>query len=380
MKAVESKECNCGKTRLIFISLFLQLIKNICGHSCVIYYPEWLDKIISAIILLTCAYICLKKTYQIKFLLIYIIVSIITLYGGFITGKMIIATTVLTIFSLRKENMKEIANFLYKWKVRLLFIHTVIAFMLTPLGIGYLNGYFAAGERFRWSMGFGMPGQFADYCFDIIVLWVFCNFHRINNKRCLWLVAISIGVMLLSDSRLIFIDSVVLIFLIWIIRKTDKFNNIIKLAAQVIIPLLTGGIFYTMYQFSLGNIYAVFIDMLVNTRIRLNGYLYDLYGPTLFGQSITAYTGQFSEVWQSTGSTFDCVYPWLVIEMGAVWLIILIVTWFMLAKRDNPMINCLLIVWALAATIDTDFVSGGSSFIILLIVMLFSDENYVTWF
>lgn len=360
------------KVKLVNIGLFLCVIKKFFEISNLVAFPDFVDDILTALILLVFFYSIIKKRYSFRTLLLYSILIIFTLFNARITGYMIIPMSVVMILSVRGESLKEVGAFIFKIKLVCIIINTIFAIFLSLFNVISIYGYYDDGSRLRFHFGYGYPGHFADYIFDLLVLWIFVNYDKLRKKDFICMLIISIACFLFTDSRVIFANSVVLILFTFIIKHTDKLNTVFRLLAQSIVPILTFLMLEFINLYRIGNAYAFLIDKILNTRIRLNGYKFDLYGYTLFGRTQLPSFGEWSSVWISTGGAFDNVYMWLIIQMGIIWLCIIALAFFILAKRNNKLINILLIIWALGAFIDTDFLNGICSFPILLTSLLLS--------
>lgn len=360
------------KAKPLYAGLFLTMIKTICSRSNFIPYPDVIDNFISVAILFFLLYTIFNEKYNRANLFLYLLMGLVTLYSAVITGMMLLPVTVITILAIREEPIRKVARFMYFWKIRFFIVHSSLAILLMPTGLSSIGGIYQSNRRYRMNFGFCFAGQLADYIVDLMVLWIICNYEKINRRTYLKLILIAILTYICSDSKTVFGASCILVFMIWLTKYTAKCDGIIRRCAQFCIPAFSVFIFYTIDSFSRGAAWAYYIDGMLTTRIRLNGYLFDLYGGTWFGQSINSYSREYNAVWQSTGGTFDCVYPWLVIEMGAVWLIFIIISFYILARRNDRLMNSLLVVWAFGALTDTDYLYGTCSFIMLLISLVFT--------
>lgn len=360
------------RTPLVYVGLFLTMIKTLCGRSNYIPYPDQMDNLVSACILFTFIFAIFLKKYSIKNLFLYGIVGLLALYTAKITGIMLLPVTVLIILAIRNEPMDFVAKFMYFWKIRFFIIHSIFAFLLAPTGLSRIGGIYERNRRYRMNFGFNYAGQFTDYVMDLMILWIICNYDKLNKTSFIKLFIVAIFTYLCSDSKTGLGVSCILIVLVWLSKRTTKMDRIIRNFDQFSIPVLTGLLFYTINSFALGKSWAYYIDDLLTTRIRLNGYLYSIYGTTWFGQVIESYSGEYSEIWQSIGSTFDCVYSWLIIEVGAVWLILIALSFYILAKRRDRLLNCFLAVWILGALTDTDYLYGTCNCTILMLSLVFS--------
>ena len=365
-----------GKLKLVYVGLFLANIKQFCSKSHIIPYTEMIDDVLSVLILGIFLLVILKQTFTYKQLIVYGIISVLTIYSAFVSGYMIIAITVLTILAIRQENVDDIAVFLFKCKSFFLGLNTIVVLLFWGVGIAEISTIYEAGTRERIHFGYGMPAHFANYILDLIVLWLWLKHKKAKTRDYILLSMVSIVTYLCTDSRVIFVVSLMLILGSFGIKKTKIFNRLLSMVTKLIIPLVTGVMFLIIYLFAKGSSIAYAIDAMLNTRIRLNGYRLEQYGLTLFGQYCANVSEGYNPVWMTKGGAYDNTYMWLCINMGAIWLIILGVCFYKLSKMRRPLLNLLLIVWALAAVVDTDFLNGMSTFIILLMTLVL-DKNKI---
>lgn len=370
---------NIRKIKLIYLGLFLAIAKNFLSTSNIIPYPDIIDDIVSAFMLIIFLIVIIKEKYSTQNLIIYILISGIALYGAFITGYKIIAVSILIILAIRQEPINNIARFLFHYKFLLLLINTVSALMLTAVGLTNIGGYYENGARYRIHFGYGMPGHFADCVLDLIILWIWINYKNIKTQDYIKLFLISIFTYICTDSRLLLIISMFLVLSVYIIKHTRRIDWLLQKMVILIVPVLTLFMMSMTRLFAEGNSFAYKVDSLLNTRIRLNGYRLEQYGTTLLGQNCPLISNGFSWIWLSNGGAFDNIYMWLMINMGIVWLLIITICFWIFAKKNHPLINLLMIVWSLCAMIDMDFLNAMCCFTILLMTLLLdreNDENY----
>lgn len=358
------------RVKLVYIGLFLLMLKEVCDKSNIIPDLEVLDTCFSAAVFILFILVIMQQLFSCRLLIIYGVISVIALYSAKTSGMMIVAQTVLIILAIRGENIDDIARFLFKWKCRFLLLNSIVAISFWTIGISEIGAYYEGGKRYRIHWGYGRPGHFADYILDLLVLWCWLHYENIKKQDYIKLFIIVLFTYLSTDSRVVFLVSALLPCLIWITRHTEKIDKVIQWGAKFIVPVLTFFMVFLIKAFSKNNAIAWKIDAILNTRVRLNGYYLSRYGISWLGRENLTGLGQFDPVWQSRGGTFDSAYTWLIVQMGMIWLIILTIAFFQLANRKNTLVNILLIIWALAAFIDTDFLNGIRSFSILLIVQL----------
>ena len=117
------------------------------------------------------------------------------------------------------------------------------------------------------------------------------------------------------------------------------------------------------------------MDKLLSARIRLGAYAYNNYGISLLGQDMNDINVIWDSFWQLSGFTFDCTYTFLMINQGIIWLFIIIVAFYFLAKRGTEQVWVMIIAWSLYAVTEVHGLNSFKCFPILLIAMCFNQNN-----
>ena len=78
--------------------------------------------------------------------------------------------------------------------------------------------------------------------------------------------------------------------------------------------------------------------------------------------------------WQLNYFTLDCTYTSLWVNIGWMWIIILMVCFLMLAKRKEIKISLFIIMWALYAISEVHGLDAYLCFPILMVVLLLNNQ------
>ena len=296
-----------------------------------------------------------------------------TLYSAYLTRLMILPTTILVLLAIAEENIDEIANFILQWKIILLAFQCTLWVVLFLIGRVELGAVYEV-SRYRMNIGFNYPTMFADYVLDITILLLFCKRNNLRKRELIVAFSLTMVAFFLTNARAVLVWSVLLIIIFGVAQKTQIVDKPLSVATRMIVPILTIFMWIAIHLYSIGNKWGYRFDSLLNSRVRLNGYLSDMYGISFFGQRIHSYSGDISYRWLSRGGTFDCTYIWLMVEWGCIWLILLFIAFYKIGKLHNKYYNVLLVIWALNAMTDTSFMNGISSFPILLFSMCLSND------
>lgn len=82
------------------------------------------------------------------------------------------------------------------------------------------------------------------------------------------------------------------------------------------------------------NVFAVSLDAILSGRIRLGAYAYEHYGLSLFGKNLTDVKIQYDAVYGLNAFTFDNIYTDILMRQGAIWLLVIAVLFYRLARKE----------------------------------------------
>lgn len=106
-----------------------------------------------------------------------------------------------------------------------------------------------------------------------------------------------------------------------------------------------------------------FVNDLLTTRIKLGSMGLTNFGASFIGQNVE----------YVNGFTFDNIYSMLLVEYGIVWLIVISVLLYALAKRNNIRTNIFIIIWCFYAMSEVHGTNPFMFFPLLLLVYLFDE-------
>lgn len=352
----------------LYFGLFLMLIKVSFSLSSVFEYSDTLDKFLSlASAGILALYILIQK-YSAKMLFIYGIVSFAALYSSLKVNNFELLITILVCLAIRKENFDDILNFIFKYEILFICINTAYAFLMNlvsgePLKTS-INGIT------RYHFGMGHPNRISIYIFNLIIIWVFLNFHRLKIKHVFSITLLGVVVYLFTKTKTNLVETIILVILLLLsISKNKTCQCIIKYISMYIVPIITvlTAVIVTLY--TKGYSFILALDQLLTSRVRLGAYAYERFGFTLFGQKLS-YKIEWNIDWNLNSFTFDNTYTYFLMNQGIIWLVILSILFFILAKKSDSRVNLMVIVWALYAITEVHGINAFLCFPILLIGLL----------
>lgn len=362
--------------RSLYVGLFLMNVKNFLSMSAVIPYNDYVDNILVVMACLSFVYTIFRQGYSIRTLILYGMIGILCIYSSIKCGDKIIAITVLTCLAIRKENLDVVLKKLFQWQITLFFIHTTIVLILFACNLTSIYGYYESTMRFRVHLGFVHPNLLAIFLLNLCLISLWINFDKIDNQH-LFLYFIEIVFFwLLTDSNTMLITGIVYLSLVILSKKWQYFNRMSSILAFIIVPFLSIFMLRLVSSYKNGDVLSVFMNAILNNRIKLGAYIYNYLGGTLFGQPGN-YAVEWDSFWGITSTSADSTYTSLMMINGWIWLVLICISFSVLAKRENSKVNIMIIVWAVYAVTEVHVLNCYSFFPILLVVFALSKNEHI---
>lgn len=355
-------------------TIFL-VIKTMLSASKIVPYSDSSDTVLASLGALCMIVSIIMQQYRAKVMVIYAMFIGITAYNALITGNNALAVTVITCLAVRKTDLKTYIQFIFRMQSVFMICHTAIAI------IGSIFGTFSIvqsiGGITRYDFGMLHSNLFAALAFNLMIMGIWLNWDKIKTMHIIFIIFGSGILYYFCKTRTNFIAMLAVIGLVFVCGVKHEFVWLASKIATVIIPLLTIAMGVAIILYAKGNRIVLLLNKVLNARISLGAYALAHYNFTLLGQNMTSlYTGTtWDPIWQLNGFTFDCIYTYMLINQGIIWLILLIILFAKLAKRKNPKDNIAIIAWALYGVTEVQGLNCFSCMPILLLTQLFEKET-----
>lgn len=359
----------------LYIGTFILVVKTMFSASKIVPYNELADTILSVMGALSLIVSVIMQQYKIKTLLLYAMLIGITVYNAMVTGNNALAVTVIVCLAVRKTDLTNYIKFIFKIEGLLLICHTTIAVA------GYLFGLFdivqIIGGVSRYNFGMQHPNSFAALAFNLMIMAIWLRWDKIKMRHIVFVIFEASVLYIFCKTRTSFVAMMIIIGLVLICGVWHRSERFVEKIAYIIIPLLTVSMAVAVILYAKGNSVVLLLNEVLNARISLGAYALAHYQFTLFGQNMTTlYTGTtWDPIWRLNAFTFDCIYTYMLINQGIVWLIILTVLFAKLAQRKNTKDNVAIVAWALYGVTEVQGLNCFSCMPIILLAKLFRKET-----
>lgn len=154
----------------------------------------------------------------------------------------------------------------------------------------------------------------------------------------------------------------------------------LKPTAEFIVPICSGLTLLCVNLLLSGNLIAEAVNALLSDRIKLGAYGVSHYGYSFLGQKVAKTNIVWEAEWGFNGFTFDNIYTYLAVNQGIIWILLLSVLFYYLAKKEDLKTSIFIIIWALYGITEVHGLNGFISFPILLVVSLFEHRVFeIKW-
>lgn len=352
--------------------LFILVLKVLVPVFTYIQMPGWLDDALSVLGALCLLASLSGRKYKLGTLLVCGAVGLLALLTSFLARNLSLFLTLLTILAI--SHRKNTIRLLFRYEVLVISVLFAIAMVLTLLGVNL--EVLASGEMV-YVYGFIHPNMLGAVFYNLAGMWMWLHYDRLDIKHYLFFIGYYIVLFLMTGSRTCFAIGLFCVLLTWFSRqKADWIKPFLKYSAQWIFPLIAVVIIGLVLAYRSENGLVMKLDSLLSARIKLGAFAYEHFGPTLFGQVID-FTKDFgwSDFWrlQNLG-TFDNLYTYFMMNYGIVWLFVVSIALWLLARRGQKKTNVMLICWAVYSITEVVTLNGYLAFPILLTSHLLSNR------
>lgn len=355
------------------LGLLLFVLKTGFDVSGILPHNTIVDNIIIVVGLGAFVISVLQQNYSANTLFKYAMVTALSLCSTLASGQSVIIITVITILAIRQLNFTTVICKLRIWSTWFLCVHSICFALLYFMGQTQLFSTDGQG-RVRASFGFGHANSFSIYVFNIILMWTWEKYDELSWKNVFAVAVIDTVLFQLTDSKTFYFCALVFLLLLMVIRCKKLPVGWIIEAAKLIFPTLSL-LFLSAYGLLLkGNLLTRTLDKALTGRITLGAYALQKYGVSFMGQKLNFGSMTWTPEWQLNYFTLDCTYTSLWINIGWLWIIILIGCFFLIAQKGSIKTSVFIIMWALYATSEVHGLDAYLCFPILMISTLLDNK------
>ena len=339
--------CKPARKYILYFALALFSLEQTWFFSDVFPFSDRVDTALRLIYFLAIAVVFLLQDYSPKMFLAYALLGAACILTRLGSGLTFWVYSVITILALRQEDISDVFRFL-RWCLTISLLILALAF-----AVKYFQGQRQFIEidnvgRRRVRLGFLHANSLSTYFFNLMLLWAWEKYESIGPRAIAGLLLTTVAMYLLTDSRTAFLCEMLLCLMIVLAKHGRKAAGLLHFGAKWAAP--AAAVF--MLASNRGS-FVEKVNRLLSGRVYLSAYAVKHFGFTLFGQSMPLDPVTVSPEWPKPFFTLDCAYSFFCCCIGAIWLILICVSFYKLAKLRDPRVSIFLILWALYSVSET---------------------------
>lgn len=346
--------CKPARKYILYFALAVYVLEQVLFFSDIFPFSVGTEKVLKLIYVLTIAVVFLLQDYSPKLYLAYGLLGAACVLTRLGSGLMFWVYSVITILALRQEDISDVFRFL-RWCLTISLLILTLAF-----AVKYFQGQRQFIEidnvgRRRVRLAFVHANTLAIYILNLILLWIWEKYDSIGPKAIASLLLISLAVYLLTDCRTAFLCEMLLCLMIVLAKYGGKAAGLLHFGARWAVPAAAIFMLACSMMWLAPN-RGPFLEKgnhLLSGRVYLSAYAVKHFGFTLFGQSMPLDPVTVSPEWPTPFIALDCVYSVFCCCIGAIWLILICVSFYKLAKLRDLRISIFLILWAFYGASET---------------------------
>lgn len=347
------------------LGIFILCVK-VCLSCSTIFYPgNTADSLLSA-----CGAACLllalcTRQYTPKATFVHVALLLTALYTAYTANNFTILITVLSGLALYCEEPEPMLKILFATELCFLWIQLSAACLLALTSDFALAHHFI-GSGTRYTFGFTHPNLLSLFLCNLLLIWCYRNYARLTLRHYVLMLLAAGGVFLFTKTRTALIAEVLFVLLLIWQKKSKSKKNPVLSAAAAILPIVLCVLTAVAAAFYTKSSLLLQLDGWLSGRLKLAAYAYHHYGVTMFGQNLTDRTVQWDPVWRLNAHTFDNAYAFLGINLGGIWLIILLCGALWLGLRGPKKALPFFILWAFYSFTEVNALNAYLLFPVLL--------------
>ena len=306
------------------------------------------------------------------------ILSMFALYTCVSMEQYDLLVTVLAIILLIDEDLEEYISLMLKIQAWLLAAHLAGSILLSLLGDSY-RFWFIANDRLRFNGGFIHSNVLSCFTQSCLLMFAWLRFRHITPNDFGWMAVVAVLTFIMSRSRTgLLLNIFTLLILILTQNENELMKKLLELAFPLLFPAWAAIIFLAQQYYTSGNGAAHLLDTLLTGRIKYAAYGYLRSGTTLLPRYLDyAASGvvSWTPEWNLNTFTFDCLYSFLLMQMGILWIVVISALFIWMRKKLDFRNKTFLLIWMLFSIVEIHGLNCFKFFPLLLISTLLSEKG-----
>ena len=269
--------------------------------------------------------------------------------------------------------MANVVRFIYGVELVFIVCNTVGSIILSTISSYSLVSIISGVERYNFGMSH--PNIFSALILNLILMWIYINFANIQAKNIFVIFAVGFITYMFTRTRTFIVVISLICIMVYIVRRKKQKHAFLNFTAKWVTPIMATITYVLVGLYLKGNAVAIVVDKFLSSRIKLAAYAIINFGVTLFGENLSVFSITYDQFWKLNSFSFDNIYSYFLSNVGLIWLVVICMCFYLLAKKMDTRVSILIIAWALYGMSEVHGINCYECFPILLCASLLPKTN-----
>lgn len=363
---------------LVKAAFIVLIVKVMATSSKIIPWNALLDSLSIVFALSVMMLKLLRHTFRLKTFLALSAVSLMVLYTCVSIGQYDLLVSLVAICLVIDEDLKSYITLMLKVQVAILLFHVAIAGLMSLTGLS-TNFWLWTNDRYRFKGGFNHPNTISSYILSCIMMFSWLRFRRITANEFGWLVCVVVISFLLTKTRTALLLNIALLFILFYAQRGNRLViKCVDFITPLLFPIISLMTYWVQTHYYSGGSIITILDKLLTGRVKYAAYAYLRSGTTWLPRYLDYVETRkvmWTPEWNLNTFTFDCLYSYLFIQQGMIWIGIITVIIFFLCRKIDFRNKLFLLIWIINGLVEVHGLNCFKFFPILLLSMLLSEKG-----
>ena len=184
---------------------------------------------------------------------------------------------------------------------------------------------------------------------------------------------------LLTKTRTALLLNIALLFILYYAQRGNRLViKCVDFITPLLFPIISLMTYWVQTHYYSGGSIITFLDKLLTGRVKYAAYAYLRSGTTWLPRYLDYVETRkvmWTPEWNLNTFTFDCLYSYLFIQQGMIWIGIITVIIFFLCRKIDFRNKLFLLIWIINGLVEVHGLNCFKFFPILLLSMLLSEKG-----
>lgn len=269
--------------------------------------------------------------------------------------------TAMTVLALRNGDIKKALRLIFYWNCLFFAMNILLSI---PFHFAGLRTIMSDDTRKYWMViprlsrlrfGYTSSSSPGGVLFQLASIWCYLNFGNIRKRDAAVILLLNLALYFFCANKTSLMLSAGMLVLVFSYQeRQNRKNPLLDLGAAWLAPFLSVFFIGIMLLYPNWTPFIWKVNKLFTNRIAASTAWYLYWGLTLFGRSRAGVPApSFPEIGTNT-SALDCLYETMGVWMGILPLVIILICFYLLARRKNTADNVMVLIWSIYSITECD--------------------------